>query len=103
MSEPSHTITPEQNPDLRRLALLATGSTGADIERLVRDVRRKTRRQQQSLTWGDLEHALLAGQVKLSDDVRWRTAIHEVGHAIAFSDMGIAEVITVSIGIGGMG
>lgn len=103
MSEPIHTIATTQSPDLRRLALLATGSTGADIERLVRDIRRKTRRQQRALTWGDLEHALLAGQVKLSDDVRWRTAIHEAGHAIAFCDMGIAEVITASIGIGGMG
>ncbi|OAP39041.1 hypothetical protein AU381_08015 [Sinorhizobium glycinis] len=103
MPEVIQTITPEQHRDLRRLALLATGSTGADIERLVREVRRKTRRQQRLLTWGDLEHALLAGQMKLSDDLRWRTAIHEVGHAIAFCDMGIAEVITVSIGIGGMG
>lgn len=103
MSEPIHTIATTQHPDLRRLALLATGGTGADIERLVRDVRRKTRRQQRSLTWGDLEHALLAGQLKLSDDVRWRTAIHEVGHAIAFCDTGIADVMTVSIGIGGMG
>lgn len=103
MSEAIHAITPEQYPDLRPLALLATGRTGADIERLVRDVRRKVRRQQRSLTWGDLEHALLAGQMKLSDDARWRTAIHEAGHAIAFYDTGIAEVITVSIGIGGMG
>lgn len=103
MSEVTRTITSEQQPDLRRLALLATGSTGADIERLVRDVRRKVRRQQRTLTWGDLEHALLAGQMKLPDDVRWRTAIHEVGHAVAFCDTGIAEVMTVSIGIGGMG
>ncbi len=94
---------PSSTPELRRLALLATGRTGADIERLVRDVRRKVRRQQRSLTWGDLEHALLAGQMKLSDDARWRTAVHEAGHAIAFSDTGIAEVVTVSIGIGGMG
>lgn len=103
MPEVSQTITPEQNPVLRRLALLATGSTGADIERLVRDVRRKIRRQQRSLTWSDIEDALLAGQMKLSDDLRWRTAIHEVGHAIAFCDTSIAEVVTVSIGIGGMG
>lgn len=103
MSEVTHAITPEQHPELRRLALLATGRTGADIERLVREVRRKTRRQQRSLTWGDLEHALLAGQMKLSDDARWRTAIHEAGHAIAFCDTGIAEVMTASIGIGGMG
>ncbi|WP_245294521.1 hypothetical protein [Rhizobium anhuiense] len=29
--------------------------------------------------------------------------MHEAGHAIAFCDTGIAEVMTVSIGIGGMG
>lgn len=103
MSEASYMTTPTQNADLQRLALLASGSTGADIERLVRDVRRQTRRQQRSLTWSDLEQALLAGQLKLSDEVRWRNAIHEVGHAIAFCDTGIAEVMTVSIGIGGMG
>lgn len=103
MHEANHSIMPNQHADLRRLALLASGSTGADIERLVRDVRRKTRRQQRPLTWNDLEQALMAGQLKLSDDVRWRTAIHEAGHAIAFCDTGIAEVMTVSIGIGGMG
>lgn len=103
MSEASYMTTPNQHADLRRLALLASGSTGADIERLVRDVRRKTRRQHRSLTWSDLEKALLAGQLKLSDEVRWRNAIHEVGHAIAFCDTGIAEVMTVTIGVGGMG
>jgi ATP-dependent Zn protease len=103
MYEANHSIMPNQHVDLRRLALLASGSTGADIERLVRDVRRKTRRKQRPLTWNDLERALLAGQLKLSDDVRWRTAIHEVGHAIAFCETGIAEVMTVSIGIGGIG
>lgn len=97
------TITPERNLALRRLALLATGSTGADIERLIREVRRKTRRQRRSPTWDDLEQALLADHMKLSDDVRWRIAIHEAGHAIAFSDLEVAEVITVSIGVGGMG
>lgn len=103
MHEANRSITPNQHADLRRLALLASGSTGADIERLVRDIRRKTRRQQRPLAWDDLEQALLAGQLKLSDEVRWRTAIHEAGHAIAFCDTGIAEVMTVSIGMGGMG
>lgn len=103
MSDIVETITPVKNLALRRLALLATGSTGADIERLVREVRRKTRRQRRSLTWDDLEQALLADHMKLSDDVRWRTAIHEAGHAVAFCDLEVAEVINVSIGVGGMG
>lgn len=98
------TQTRKQYQDgLRQLALLATGRTGADIERLVREVRRKTRREQRVLTWSDLEQALLAGQMRMSDDLRWRTAVHEAGHAIAFMVTGIAEVDTVTIGIGGIG
>lgn len=103
MSEAIHMIETEERSLLQRLALLATGSTGADIERLVRDVRRKNRRRRRPLTFTDIEQALLAGQPRLSDELRWRIAIHEVGHAIAFSDTDIAEVMTVSIGIGGMG
>lgn len=88
---------------LRPLALLATGRTGADIERLVREVRRKTRREQRGITWSDLEQALLAGHMRMSDDLRWRTAVHEAGHAIAFTLTGIAEVVTATVGIDGVG
>ncbi|NSY91470.1 hypothetical protein G6L58_13560 [Agrobacterium tumefaciens] len=42
-------------------------------------------------------------RLRLSDDVRWRTAIYDVGHAITVSGTGIAETVTVNIGIGGMG
>jgi len=103
MVDAIHQTAAEQHAGLQRLALLATGNTGADIERLVREVRRKTRRQHRPLTWSDLERALLADQTKLSDDFRWRTAIHETGHAIAFYDTGIAEVVVATIGIGGIG
>ncbi|GGB11682.1 hypothetical protein GCM10011491_44460 [Brucella endophytica] len=103
MLEATLTVTAEQHADLRRLALLATGCTGADIERLVREVRRKAARQQRPLTWSDIEHALRAGHMELPDELRWRTAIHEAGHAVAFCDMDIAEIITVGIGIGAMG
>ncbi|MCV9963211.1 hypothetical protein OIU34_14980 [Pararhizobium sp. BT-229] len=103
MSESIQQTASERHPDLRRLALLAAGRTGADIERLVREVRRNTRRQQQSLTWNDLEQALRAGPTELSDDLRWRSAIHEAGHAIALCDTGIAEVVIATIGLGGIG
>ena len=50
-------------PDgLRPLALLALGRTGADIERLVREVRRKLRREGRAMVWGDLETALRDGR-----------------------------------------
>lgn len=67
-------VDEQQHDVLRPLALLATGRTGADIERVVREVRRKARREQRGIAWTDLEQALLAGQMRMSDDLRWRTA-----------------------------
>jgi ATP-dependent Zn protease len=93
----------QQHHVLRPLALLATGRTGADIERLVREVRRKTRREKRDITWSDLEQALVAGQMRMTDDLRWRTAVHEAGHAVAFTLTGIAEVVTATVGVDGVG
>ncbi|MCM2477768.1 hypothetical protein HGO38_30440 [Rhizobium sp. CG5] len=103
MFDPAMKTAPETHPALRRLALLATGRTGADIERLIREVRRKNRREQRPLLWLDIETALLACQTRLSEDLRWRTAIHEAAHAVAFTITGIANVITATIGIDGIG
>lgn len=88
---------------LRPLALMAIGRTGADIERLVREVRRKSRREQRDITWSDLEQTLLASHLRMSDDLRWRTAVHEAGHAIAFTLTGVAEVISATVGIESIG
>ena len=88
---------------LRPLAMLALGRTGADIERLVRDVRRKLRREGRTMTWADLETALRDGQAAMSDDLRWRASVHEAGHALVYTLTGIAEVKAASIGLHGLG
>lgn len=88
---------------LRPLAMLALGRTGADIERLVRDVRRKLRREGRTMTWADLETALRDGQATMSDDLRWRASVHEAGHALVYTLTGIAEVKAASIGLHGLG
>lgn len=103
MADTSTHAPTETRVGLRRLGLLATGRTGADIERLVREVRRKARRLGRQMTWHDLEESLREDQSKMSDDLRWRTAIHEAGHALAFTLTGVAEVLTVTIGIEGIG
>lgn len=92
-----------QPDSLRPLALLATGRSGADIERLVREVRRKTRREQRALTWADLDAALRAHNVAMSKELRRQAAIHEAGHALVYSLTGIAEVQSASIGLNGIG
>ena len=88
---------------LRSLALLALGKTGADIERLVREVRRKLRREGRTMVWADLETALRDGEAAMSDDLRWRASVHEAGHALIYTLTGIARVQSASVGLLGLG
>jgi ATP-dependent Zn protease len=83
--------------DLRPLALLATGMSGADIERLVREVRARCRRKGEPLTWDILEKALRRDDDGLSDAIRSRIAVHELGHALASELTGFGEVVSVRI------
>jgi ATP-dependent Zn protease len=83
---------------LRQLALLATGSTGADIERVVREARGHARRQRRSVVWADIEMALTSSARPPHDALDWQIAVHEMGHAIAYVVLGIGTVTTVRIG-----
>lgn len=83
---------------LRPLALLATGSTGADIERAIREARGTARRQRRPLVWADVETALTASARPPHDALDWQIAVHEIGHAIAYAALGIGSVSTIRIG-----
>lgn len=87
---------------LRPLALLATGMSGADIERVTREVRASCRRKGEPLTWETLEAALRRDDDGLSDVIRHRIAVHEIGHAFCYELTGVGNVISVRIhGLGG--
>tara|TARA_R110002020_G_scaffold410770_5_gene620452 strand:+ start:22210 stop:22965 length:756 start_codon:yes stop_codon:yes gene_type:complete len=88
---------------LQSLAWLAIGRTGADIEKLVREVRQQARRDRRELTWTDIEQALGAQRMTMSDDLRWRVAVHEAGHAMAWTLLDIGKVESVTIGLREMG
>jgi len=88
---------------LQPLALQALGRTGADIERLVREVRQRARREKRDLTWEDIEQALGDQRMVMSDDLRWRVSIHETGHAIAWTLLCIGEVESITLGIQDIG
>lgn len=98
-------INPGLSPHsaLQALALQALGRTGADIERLVREVRQRARREKRDLTWADIEHALGDQRMVMSDDLRWRVSVHETGHAIAWTLLSIGEVESITIGIQDIG
>lgn len=87
---------------LKPLALLAGGMTGADIERLVRELhgrsRRRCDRHAKSISWTDLEQALLTGKNVPCADLARRIAVHELGHAIAYECLGVARVMLVRVG-----
>lgn len=82
---------------LRPLALLATGMSGADIERLIREVRARCRRKGEPLTWETLEIALRRGDDGLCDAIRHRIAVHEIGHTFCYELSGVGRVNTVRL------
>ena len=59
----------------------AAGMTGADAERAVKDVRQVARRENRALRFDELRRAVVS-DADLSDEQRWRTAVHEAGHAV---------------------
>jgi len=69
-------------PILDRIAARIVGASGADIERMVRDARRIARRARRPLEADDLL-SLAPPPLRLSDEERWRFAVHEIGHAVA--------------------
>jgi SpoVK/Ycf46/Vps4 family AAA+-type ATPase len=85
------------------LALAAVGKTGADIERLIREARQKARREKRQLTYTDIHAALTAGQTAMPPELIWRIAVHEAGHALAWTAFDIAIVQTATVGNGSGG
>jgi ATP-dependent Zn protease len=90
-------IIPLTDP-LRPLALLAAGRSGADIERLVREARDRARRQHRSIAWSDIEAALLSSERAPNAALDWNIAVHEIGHAVVYTVLGVGEVQTAQIG-----
>ncbi|MBG21074.1 MAG: ATP-dependent Zn protease [Rhizobiales bacterium] len=89
---------------LKPLALAATGMTGADIERLLREARQKARRERRALGYEDVHKALTSGQRDMPTDLRRRIAVHEAGHALVWTifDIGIVKTVTIGHSSGGL-
>ncbi|MDR6632588.1 AAA+ superfamily predicted ATPase [Phyllobacterium sp. 1468] len=71
------------------------GWTGADLEQLVRQARRKARRLKRELTIDDLTDGL-PERFPLPAEQLYRSAVHECGHAIVGMALGF-DVLSVSI------
>ena len=81
--------------DLGPVVNRTEGSTGADLEQLVRQARRKARRLKRELTIDDLTD-VLPEHFPLPAEQLYRSAVHECGHAIVGMALGF-DVLSVSI------
>ncbi|MCT7375889.1 AAA family ATPase [Chelativorans salis] len=82
---------------LRRLAQMAKGMTGADIERVVRQARQKARREKRAVAWSDVEAMMTGSSREIPDDIRLRLAIHEAAHAVAQIRLELSEIKLITI------
>ncbi len=82
---------------IRRLAALAIGKTGADIERVVREARQLARRNQRPVTIADVEANLGKDKPAKTAAILRLSAIHEAGHAIACLAFGRETIKAITI------
>jgi len=69
--------------DLKGIAVMCLGMTGAAIEQLVREARQHARRKRRPLQAADLVAIIQARSAGLSPEQQNVVAIHEAGHAVA--------------------
>jgi len=82
---------------LHRLATRAMGLTGADVERIVRQARRKARREKRPIRFEDLEEGIRMDRPQLPYDLRCRFAIHEAGHAVVHHALKLGPIHGINI------
>ena len=82
---------------LRPLARKAGGLTGADIEEVIKNARRKARREKRPVTYGDIESLLVGTKQPRSMRLLQRIAVHEAGHAVARLHFRLGPIIEITI------
>jgi cell division protease FtsH len=91
-----------KDESIEHIALLAIGSSGADVERIVKDARRGARHQGRPMIVADLRAAIVGSGQKLSPEMLERITVHEAGHIIvAVFQHGPAEIQAVVAGMTG--
>ena len=89
--------------DLKHVVLWATGSSGADCERVVREARQRARFANRPLVLADLEWVVSGkNHPELRPEVMWLVCLHEAGHAVIALDQGFQALDSVAIGRDGV-
>jgi hypothetical protein len=82
--------------ELARVAKSLGGQSGADIEYMARETRKRARHNQRGLTVDDLL-AQLPEQPTLTGSYLWRVCVHEAAHALVAATLGVGKVVSVEI------
>jgi ATP-dependent Zn protease len=82
--------------DLSQVATRTEGWNGASLEQLVRQARRRVRRERREMTLHDLEVELPV-LVPIPPEMRRRAAVHETGHVIVALALASGELVSVSV------
>lgn len=80
-----------EHTDLSTIVSRTVGRTGADLEQLVRDARRRARRCRRPIELTDLQKSL-PPLVRIPDPLIHRSAVHEAGHVLVGISLGLSLV-----------
>ncbi|WP_246665014.1 AAA family ATPase [Neorhizobium sp. P12A] len=81
---------------LETMARATSGMSGAKLAQLAKDARMRARRARREMTPDDLK-AVTPATVVLDPAVRHSVCVHEAGHAVVGTDLGIATVRSIVV------
>lgn len=83
-------------PNLDTLGPMTASMAGADLARVVRDAKKKARRENRAVTLADLT-SFLPDLIKIDGQYRHSVAVHEVGHALIGRALNIGQFFCVEL------
>ncbi|MDP2084512.1 MAG: AAA family ATPase [Gemmobacter sp.] len=83
--------------DLSVVSVAAVGMSGAEVAAMVRAARALARKDRRSLKVEDLSAAINSVRPPLSEELHWRVAVHESGHAIVGAATGLSQPQALAI------
>ncbi|UIL32134.1 hypothetical protein LZK75_36855 (plasmid) [Rhizobium leguminosarum] len=70
--------------------------SGADLARMVRDAKKRARREDRHITLADLI-SQLPPVIRIEGEYRHAVAVHEAGHAVVGNALGLGQFVGVAV------